>query len=121
MIRCRKPAGFALPCDLALGHAGECVPWVPHDDDWEADGGPESAPDHWRYEKDDDVTMTVWSKGFGASYVWEVWPGHTCGGPTDDERRGCFPCENPDEPTETGEVRSFDEAKRAAERAAALL
>jgi hypothetical protein len=84
---------------------------------WVADGGPESAPDHWRCEVDDDITLTVWPRMNGR-WVWEVWDRtHTCGGPTPDERKGCAPCENPDEPVETGEVDTFEDAKRAAEEA----
>lgn len=116
-MRCRKPSTFGLPCDLAPDHDGHCIIWVPHDDDWKPDGGPESSPDHWRYEKDDDVTLSVWPRMNG-SWIWEVWTEeHTCGGPTPDEQRGCGACENPDEPAEDGETWSFAQAKREAEMA----
>lgn len=65
---------------------------------WFADGGPESAPDHWRCKKDDDITLTVWSRTNGR-YVWEVWRLQA----------------EPDDPIMTGDAPSLDEAKRAAE------
>ncbi len=116
-MRCCKTAAFGMPCGNDPGHAGDCIPWVPHDDDWKPDGGPESSPDHWRYEVDEDITLTVWPRMNGR-WIWEVWnTEHTCGGPTPDEQRGCLACEDPDEPVLEDEVSSFDEAKRAAERA----
>lgn len=123
MVRCRQPSTFGLPCDLAIGHEGQCMIWVPHDEDWKADGGNESSSDHWRLEKDDCVTMTVWPKVSGG-WVWEVWDTeHTCGGPTDDERQGCRPCYGYCEgtPDETGEEHSFAAAKRAAEMKARFM
>ena len=106
-----------MPCFLEPGHEGDHVPWVPHDDDWVPDGGPAGSPDHWHYEIDEDITLTVWPRSSG-TWIWEVWnTSHTCGGPTDDERRGCPACADPDEPVIEDEVGSFAEAKRAAERA----
>lgn len=62
---------------------------------WFADGGA-SRPDHWRREPNEDVTLTVWSKANGR-WVWEVWLDHG------------------DDPTHSGEVDTFEEAKAAAE------
>lgn len=86
---------------------------------WEPDGGPESAPDHWRCEWNEDVTLTVWPRMNG-TWIWEVWnTTHVCSGLTDDERQSCRACEDPDEPTVEDEAASFEEAKRAAEAYAA--